>query len=106
CSFRAFAVPRLQALGWRIEVDGELPTVVVADDWVAALEPDDRGWFELELGVEVEGQRVDLLPALVDLIQTRGAIDAARGLGRMAVLPIDGRRHLVLPAERLRAVLQ
>jgi len=107
CSFRAFAIPRLQALGWRVEVDEELPCdVVVADDWFANLEPDDRGWFDLELGVEVDGQRVDLLPALLELIQTRGTIDVARGLGRMAVLPMDGRRHLVLPAERLRAVLQ
>ncbi len=106
-SFRAFAIPRLQALGWRVELDSQLPNVVmVADDWVASIEPDDRGWFELELGVEVEGQRVDLLPALVELIETRGSIDATRGLGRLAVLPIDGRRHLVLPAERLRAVLQ
>ena len=108
CSFRAFAIPRLQALGWRIEVDGELPCdIVVADEWIASVEPDDRGWFELELGVEVEGQRVDLLPALLELIETRGSIEATgRGLGRMAVLPLDGRRHLVLPAERLRAVLQ
>lgn len=107
CSFNSYALPRLRALGWQIEVDGELPVEnVEADQWFAALEPDDRGWFELELGVEVEGQRVDLLPLLIELIEQRGDLSRARrGFGRTMVLALDDRKHVVVPSDRLMAML-
>ncbi len=108
CSFNSYVLPRLRALGWHVEVDGDLPVETLEiDRWFAALEPDDRGWFELELGVEVDGQRIDLLPLLVELIERRSDFSRAhRGFGRTVVLAVDDRRHVVVPADRLGAMLE
>src|SRR6188768_3737251 len=68
CAFAAYSVPQLRAMGWRVDIDGEFPWQVVAGDapLYAAAQPDDKrpDWFALELGVEVDGHRIDLLPAL------------------------------------------
>ena len=72
CSFTAYAVPQLRALGWRVELPASYPYQIVAPDvpWYAHVADDEQpGWFSLELGIEVDGRRVNLLPALLDLLQ-------------------------------------
>lgn len=44
-------------------------SVTTVDDWQAELESDESGeWFELALGFELDGQRINLLPILVELL--------------------------------------
>jgi superfamily II DNA or RNA helicase len=74
-TFSSETVPLLRAEGWRVDIDPAFPYRVVAagDDWSA--EVYDTGspqWFELELGVEVEGKRVSLLPVLIDALKRVG----------------------------------
>ncbi|HMR75824.1 MAG TPA: hypothetical protein PKD61_11945, partial [Polyangiaceae bacterium] len=74
CSFSGPAVEELRALGWHVQTDDDFQfQVVPGGPWVAELS--DRGdtgnWFQLELGVEIDGTRVDLvdrpkLPGLGD----------------------------------------
>ncbi len=121
-AFSTQAVPRLRTLGWEVEIDGDYPCQVVEDArWYASLstdagESDDleddedgdgRGWFELELGVEVDGEQVDLLPLLLDLIETRGMqalLQTPRR--RMMALPLGGKRYLAVPPGRLQTVVR
>ena len=67
--------PALAALvqgGWRVErADGTAMerTVLNGDDLIAEVgDADDGGWFQLHLGIEIDGQRIDLAPALAPLI--------------------------------------
>ncbi len=108
CTFNAQAIPRLRALGWQVEVDGELELEVLeGGSWFAEMVPEERGWFELELGVDCDGRRIDLLPVLLDIITRKGGFDRiSRGLGRTAVVDLGERRHLVVPAERLRILIE
>ena len=108
CNFNAQAIPRLRALGWQVEVHGELDLEVLdGGEWFAELVPEERGWFELELGVECDGRRIDLLPVLLDIITRKGGFERiSRGLGRNAVVDLGDRRHLVVPAERLRILIE
>jgi len=66
------ARPRLEADRWEIEVAAGFPyRLARADDWYGDLETDRRqGWFNLRLGVVVDGQHVNLLPALARYLQT------------------------------------
>ncbi len=107
CSFSSHAIPRLRALGWQVEVDGELDLEIIdGSQWYGTLESDERGWFELELGVEVEGRRVDLLPTLLDIIHSKGGLARiARGVGRTAIVDLGDRRHMIVPADRLQTLL-
>jgi superfamily II DNA or RNA helicase len=107
CAFGAYAVPQLRNLGWRVEIDADYPWQTVGNDapLYAAAAPDDKrpDWFGLELGVEVDGQRIDLLPALLELLDTAGDLSAlVRPARRCIAVRVDDKRWLPVPPGRLR----
>ena len=111
-------VPDLRAKGWRIDVDegfGERFKAIEADEgdgaWEADLKEQEGGawWFSLDLGIMVEGQRVPLLPLLVQALRrlpepSKAAIEGLALSGKLYVDLPDG-RALALPFERVRAIL-
>jgi superfamily II DNA or RNA helicase len=114
CAFTARARASWRALGWRVEVDAAYPFRVVEQEpaWYARLESCDAppDWFELELGVDVDGARVDLLPVLLELLER---LDADGGLDALAAscratwaLPVSDTHHVTVPIDRLRALLR
>ncbi len=113
CSFSAYALPQLKKLGWRVEVAEGYPYRVVDGDapWYVDLHPDDDkpDWFNLELGIAWDGQRISLLPALIELLDRMPEDGRLGGLLRMATrciaLPVGDGVYLPLPADRLRRVL-
>lgn len=111
CAFSASAVPKLRALGWQVEVGDDYPCQLVkAEQWYADIDPGEGSdWFGLEMGVEVEGRKVDLLPALLDLLATAkstAALDAKLKRARRPVgLPLGDRNYLAVPPDRLRAIV-
>ena len=70
--FMLHGLPALQAEHWEVITQDDFPyRVAAADDWYGDLESDHRqGWFNLRLGVMVDGQQVNLLPALARYLQT------------------------------------
>ncbi|MBT0962295.1 DEAD/DEAH box helicase [Denitromonas iodatirespirans] len=63
--FFAEQAPALRSAGWHIDCAPDFRHLVFqVDDWFADLEEDDAGWFALTLGIEVDGQRLDLAPLL------------------------------------------
>jgi len=70
--FMLRALPALKDEHWEIVTRDDFPyRVAAADDWYGDLESDRRqGWFNLRLGVVVDGQHVNLLPALAHYLQT------------------------------------
>ncbi|HTL35490.1 MAG TPA: DEAD/DEAH box helicase [Kofleriaceae bacterium] len=109
CAFAAYAIPQLRNLGWRVEIDSEYPWQVVGGDaplYVAA-EPDRErpDWFGLELGVEIDGHRVNLLPALLEMLDSASGLGAlAKSARRCVAVPVGDRRWLPVPPARLRLV--
>ncbi len=105
-------IPELEADGWRVSVDrGFGYQVVVPEAWYGDVTPDGgRQWFELELGVELEGERISLLPMLLEWIE-RLPIETLSTLLQEAddaeTLPVrlDARRIAQLPIGRLRGIL-
>jgi hypothetical protein len=114
CSFTAYALPQLESLGFRIEIAGDYPYQVVSPDvpWYANVDATDErsDWFSLELGIEIDGKRVNLVPALLELLEECADISSLEALLRMParfrVVPVGENRYLPVPPERLRSVLQ
>ena len=83
-------VPQLRAKGWLIDVADDFPLRLVEPDGGIAFEIKERSgidWFDLDLGVMVDGKRVSLVPALLDFIATSGT--AAGGTsGRRVPTPV------------------
>jgi len=82
------AVPQLAAEGWRIEFDPSFRHRVIdaGGEWQAEIEEGNGGWwFSLDLGIEVEGRRVALLPLLVQALKGLGGAET-----NLAALAADG----------------
>lgn len=115
-------VPDLQAEGWRVLLAPAFRHRVidaVGEDWQADVQEGDPAvagdavgswWFSLDLGITVEGQRVALLPVLMDILRripdpsAPGALEAMARDGVVYGQLADG-RALALPFARVRAIL-
>jgi superfamily II DNA or RNA helicase len=106
------ALPQLEREGWRIEIeDGFRHRVVDAGgEWVAGVEEGAGWWFSLDLGVEIDGKLVPLLPVLTSLLarlrdlSEPGGLEALAHNGTVFGTLADG-RHVALPLDRTKAIL-
>ena len=108
--FLRHQMPRLRAAGWRIQVDeGFDHRIATPEGWYGdARESGESGWFDLDLGVIVDGQRRPLLPLLHQWVKRSGTLEALEGLAdddEVVVQEPDG-RSLFLPAARVRTILK
>lgn len=104
------AVPMLEAEGWRVVSDPSFRHRLVAADGEWSADFDDQGsgwWFSLDLGIEVEGERIPLLPVLVAALKRLRPGEGVETLAHGGTLytAIGNGRILALPFERVRAVL-
>jgi len=106
-------LPALRELGWRVEIDDSFHVrIAEPESWYTDADPEAGGsdWFGVELGVMLDGQKLNLLPVLLQLLQTNPRLLQADQLGQMAdaaVIPVplpDGRKVL-FPAGRARQML-
>jgi superfamily II DNA or RNA helicase len=92
--------PELRAAGWQVEIAEDFPIRIVhPDGGIAPRLSETTGidWLELELGVMLDGQRVDIVPTLAGLI--------AEGASRLMLQRQDDGSLLVqLPDGRLLAL--
>ncbi|MCB1971309.1 MAG: DEAD/DEAH box helicase, partial [Geminicoccaceae bacterium] len=110
--FNQIDLPGLEKDGWQIEISESYPYQVVRDPppWDIEISDSGTGWFELDLGIEIDGERVPLLPVLLDLFErapedmTPAALDSYGEELVYGTLP-DG-RLLPIPAARLKAMLE
>ena len=61
---------RLKEAGWQIEFPEDFRHhVIEVDSWDAELYESDNGWFNLDMGILVEGDRLPLAPLLAELFR-------------------------------------
>lgn len=113
------ALPELRTQGWQIELKpGFHFDLSPLQGWYAEIEEaPSQDWFDLELGILVDGQRISLLPVLLRLIRNRPELLAPGNLAKRGddeLLPIqlehkrssDGQPlQVALPFARLKPVL-
>ena len=105
-------VQALQENGWSVVKEDEFDLVFdEVDAWHADIEYGDKSdWFDIALGIEVAGERIQLLPILLDYFKGRRFTDALEALmqrpdGKQPVSLGNG-KHLLLPNERLIPLLE
>jgi superfamily II DNA or RNA helicase len=123
-AFMMTGVPALQALGWHVTIDDDFPyRLAVADKWYADLRAPQttraqrraasasREWFDLRLGVTVDDQAVNLLPALIQYLQgttgheTVGQQDALSLLtGEHLLIRLEDGRYLPVALARIQRI--
>ena len=107
----AFMQQQLEGLrdaGWQVEFDSDFRHhFVEVDAWDAALIDAGNDWFDLDMGIVVEGERVPLAPLLAalfrrdgrwrDIVQVGGIDDA-----ELVELKMPDLRRVRVPAARLK----
>ena len=103
--------PQLEADGWIVEVDPDYPMRLAVPDQdrfsldvrEPSVEEPGVDWFDLSLGVMIDGERVDLLPTFTQLLSR---LPAGRELDALAELVknaggMQGRLLAALPGGRI-----
>ncbi|HMD62630.1 MAG TPA: DEAD/DEAH box helicase [Stellaceae bacterium] len=105
-AFIATALPALENAGWQIEIAAEFGTrpVEAGSEWQANIADTGDGWFSLDMGIDVEGERVPLLPILVRLLE-RGGIEGMPVADGWVHAPLNDGRLVALPTERVGKLL-
>jgi superfamily II DNA or RNA helicase len=107
-------VPALRAEGWDVQVSPDFGfTIHQAGDeaWFTDLQSESAGRdsFSLDLGIEIEGQRVSLVPILVDCIEqglTPAMLEQNLEQRFLLALPPPSHDVLSVPARRLLVLLR
>ncbi len=68
--FMDVGVGALKSAGWEIRFAPEFRHhVLEVEDWQAEIDENENGWFDLDMGIVVEGQRLPLAPLLSNLFK-------------------------------------
>lgn len=116
-TFGAHVVPQLEAKGWVVNIEPSYPCHLELageedSQWYGDVrqEKQEEDWFSLELGVVINGERVNLLPTLLELLEGGATIENLERLTqtgrRFMALPLGGSRYLPVPPTRLRSILK
>jgi SNF2 family DNA or RNA helicase len=105
-------LPKLIQQGWKAEYDLNFPhRYAEAEEWFGGItEVPGNRWFSLEMGIQVDGERINLLPLIVRALRSQPewldtSPDRLPQDGRLTAELPDGRR-IVLPMARIRPILQ
>jgi superfamily II DNA or RNA helicase len=109
CAFTANALPALRAKGFVVEVAPDYPYQVLEAEapWYLEVAPlsDRPDWFNCELGVELEGKRINLLEALLGLLDSMPDDASLNRLSRRSLpfwaLPVGAQGYVRVPRDLL-----
>lgn len=109
--FLRVEVPALEEQGWAVDIAEDFSLKVYGGEsgWEAKIEEDEKAeWFDLSLGIELDGRPVNLLPLLESLL--RSATEPEELLERLAkeeniLLPVGPEQWLRVPCDRIKGVL-
>ena len=96
CAFTASALPELTRRGYVVDLEPAYPYRLIQSEleWYADTARDEErpDWFGLELGVQIDGQRVNLVPVLLTLLEQSAELSSLRALSRgtekLLVVPV------------------
>jgi superfamily II DNA or RNA helicase len=101
----------LRRQGFEIQVDDDFPYRLAPSSGVIDAEFEGTGidWFELKLGMEIDGQRHDVVPAIAALLASerfsREEVEGLAGRSQSLFLPLADGRHVALAAARVLPLL-
>lgn len=103
-------LPLLQAQGWIIQVDEGYEHRLIqeeAQEWYANVADTASDWFSFELGVLVNGEKINLLPIIQKLLQDLKHSDELSSLKEKTFSAKLPNKHFIrIPGERLHAIMQ
>ncbi|MCU7862203.1 MAG: hypothetical protein KZQ86_20790, partial [Candidatus Thiodiazotropha sp. (ex Lucinoma kastoroae)] len=110
--FQTDTLSHLREQGWHIEFEDSFGyRLARIEGWYGEIRPQDgNAWFDTSLGVVVEGERINLLPPLVALIEDFPKLFRQdrlweRDPQQQLIVPLEDGRMLPVPVDRVRNIL-
>jgi superfamily II DNA or RNA helicase len=103
-SFITHSIPKLEGLGWHIDIDSSFKLVFhEAENWEAEVESVDGGndWFDLSFTIEVNKKSFALLPLVAQVLEYY----APQDLPETLTLRLANNEFLTIARERLQPIL-
>lgn len=108
-NFSNITIPSLKQSGWAITAEEGYAIEVIQDEdveWFSELEESEYDWFGLNLGVIIDGEKVNILPLIISYLRSAD-LKEVKKIDPDIKIPIqmnDG-RTLMMPAKRLKGIL-
>ncbi len=100
--FLTETLPQLEQQGWKVEIDNSFTmTFHEAEQWNVEIEEDGNDWFELQFKIEINGQQLDLLPLIAQVINQYEPNQLPDSL----TLDLGDNQYLSIASEQLKPVL-
>ena len=105
-------VPQLRGEGWQIDIEPGFGFTIheaAETDWFTELESAGDGTFDFDLGINLPGQRVSVVPLLAECIEqglTAKVLEQDPGRSYLIALPGAEQTVLSVPATRLLALVR
>lgn len=109
-------IPLLKEAGWEVDIDDSFPfrPIEMSGEWYANLDKNTSAstdWFDLELGMMIDGKRVNILPMLVRMLREQNSRDQVQIALKsqeetFIYVPLDNGQLLPVPAEKIRFIVQ
>jgi len=106
-------LPLLQQQGWQVEIDPSftIQFVEAGEEWTSTVEKESDWWFSLDIGIDVNGSKVSLLPILIDALKKAPYIYGPDDLDHLNIdgkfyAPLSDGSIVILPFERVRDLLR
>lgn len=101
-------LPILRKKGWQIDIAADYPYRIVEeliDDWYSDIdETFSYDWFNLELGITVKGEKINLLPILRQLIKEAKGKNFEKDAPATIRVSLPTGEFVALPTERVRHI--
>jgi SNF2 family DNA or RNA helicase len=112
--FQLNVIPKLREEGWQVEMSEDYLYQIIdpelIDEWYGDID-DTTGidWFSLELGINIDGEKIQLLPLLVDFLKNINSRDELQKIqdlpdDTLLTLRVDENRLLPVPVTRIRDI--
>jgi superfamily II DNA or RNA helicase len=105
-------VPTLKAAGFEVVIDKTFPIelVVAVDDWYTEVhETTEFDWFNMEMGFVLDGEKINILPLLVKLIEKNADVFTEKYLSSLTSqnfnITLSSGQTIAVPAARIKGIL-
>lgn len=103
------AIFQLREQGWIVELSPDYPYQIIdmpIDAWYSEIKENHPSWFDLELGILLKGEKINLLPILKDILTDFSLEGKKHSLDSKTILiKLPNGHHIVLPTDRLQHII-
>lgn len=106
--FAETTLPLLKEDGWKVSFDDNCTLEVFHDEdleWFSELTESQYDWFGVNLGVMIDGEKVNLLPLIVKFLKDNNIYDASKIESDSIPIKTPKGQTILVPTERFKNIL-